>query len=420
MTFQQLGISKSRCDRLIAKQIEQPTEIQTRAIPLVLDGKDIVAKAQTGTGKTLAFVLPMLEKIDVALLRIQGLIITPTRELALQITKEVQNLTGGPLEPNVLAVYGGQDVGKQIKKLKNDIHLVIGTPGRLLDHLHQGTIDLSDVSMLVLDEADQMLHIGFLSEVEDIIHQTPDNRQTMLFSATMPKEIRRLARAYMSNPKDIYIKTEQVTVKEIQQIIVETTDRAKQDTLCHILLEEQPFLGMIFCRTRRRVSKLNDSLQTQGFLVDELHGGLSQAKRERVLERFRKAELQYLIATDVAARGLDVDGVTHVFNYDVPLDAESYIHRIGRTGRAGEHGLAVTFIAPKDRDYVNIIEKGIDMKIPKKPTSVMHSKKLNNNKTNSAASKFKKPASSSLDSKKHHRKRPKKRSGDFTRSKQKR
>ncbi|MDQ0174827.1 DEAD/DEAH box helicase [Bacillus chungangensis] len=419
MTFQQLGISKSRCDRLITMQIEKPTEIQARAIPLVLDGKDIVAKAQTGTGKTLAFVLPMLEKIDVALLHIQGLIITPTRELALQITKEVQKLTEGRLDPNVLAIYGGQDVVKQINKLKNDIHLAIGTPGRLLDHLRQGTIDLSNVSMLVLDEADQMLHIGFLSEVEDIIHQTSENRQTMLFSATMPKEIRRLARAYMSNPKDIYIKTEQVTVKEIQQIIVETTDRAKQDTLCHMLLEEQPFLGMIFCRTRRRVSKLNDSLQSQGFLVDELHGGLSQAKRERVLERFRKAELQYLIATDVAARGLDVDGVTHVFNYDVPLDAESYIHRIGRTGRAGEHGLAVTFIAPKDRDYVNIIEKGIDMKIPKKSTSVMHSKKLNNNKINST-SKFKKTTSSSLDSKKHHRKRPKKRSGDFTRSKQKR
>lgn len=414
MTFQQLGISKSRCDRLITMQIEKPTEIQARAIPLVLDGKDIVAKAQTGTGKTLAFVLPMLEKIDVALLHIQGLIITPTRELALQITKEVQKLTEGRLDPNVLAIYGGQDVVKQKNKLKNDIHLVIGTPGRLLDHLRQGTIDLSNVSMLVLDEADQMLHIGFLSEVEDIIHQTSENRQTMLFSATMPKEIRRLARTYMSNPRDIYVKTEQVTVKEIQQFIVETTDRTKQDTLCQMLLDEQPFLGMIFCRTKRRVSKLNESLQSRGFLADELHGGLSQAKRERVLERFRKAELQYLIATDVAARGLDVDGVTHVFNYDVPLDAESYIHRIGRTGRAGGHGLAVTFIAPKDRDHVNIIEKGIDMKIPKKAASV-----INYNEKAIRASKFKKTTSSSFNSKKRHKKRPKKRPGDFTRSKQK-
>lgn len=364
--FLTLGIQPHWNDALRKNGIAEPTPIQEQTIPVVLEGEDVIAQAQTGTGKTLAFILPMLERIDSKAPHIQGLVVAPTRELALQITEEVNKLVSESDDVRVLAVYGGQDVEQQIKKLDGHVHLVIGTPGRLLDHLRRGTIDLSSVSMLVLDEADQMLHIGFLNEVEDIIRQTSANRQTMLFSATMPEEIRTLARTHMKNPRDIKVEGSQIIVKDIKQILIETTDRAKQDALRHMLDLYRPFLAIIFCRTKRRVSKLNEQLKALGYNTDELHGDLSQGKRERVMKRFREAELQFLIATDVAARGLDVEGVTHVFNYDIPEDMESYIHRIGRTGRAGGKGIAVTFATPKDRGYLQMIEKGTKGAIKRK------------------------------------------------------
>lgn len=364
--FKSLGISEVLAEALNHQGITHPTTIQEQAIPLLLDGKDVIAQSQTGTGKTFAFVLPILEKIDIEKPHIQALIVTPTRELALQITHEIKKLIEGMEGINVLAVYGGQDVESQLKKLKKNIHIVIGTPGRLLDHIRRKTVDFSKASFLVLDEADQMLHIGFLNEVEEIIKQTPRTRQTLLFSATMPDEIKRLAKQHMYKPEYIQVEKTQAPLENIKQIAISTTDRAKQNDLMESLRLYQPFLGVIFCRTKRRVSKLNDALKANHFNCDELHGDLSQAKREQVMKKFREAKIQFLIATDVAARGLDVEGITHVFNYDIPLDTESYIHRIGRTGRAGSEGLALTFYSPKDRPLLDQIETELNLRIEKK------------------------------------------------------
>lgn len=364
--FMQLGVGHHLQKVLRAHGLVRPTPVQEWAIPFLLEGRDVVAQAQTGTGKTLAFVLPMLERIKPNEPHVQALIVTPTRELAVQITNEVKKMAAHVEGVHVLAVYGGQDVEQQMKKLKGATHIVVATPGRLLDHMRRGTVDLSQVSMLVLDEADQMLHIGFLGDVEEIIRKTPTNRQTALFSATMPAEVRKLAKKYMNSPKDVRIQSEEVTLRDIEQLVVETTDRAKQATLRQLLDQYRPFLAIIFCRTKRRASTLQAALREYGYNSDELHGDLSQAKREKVMKKFRDAEIQFLIATDVAARGLDVEGVTHVFNYDIPLDPESYIHRIGRTGRAGEKGVAITLVAPKDRQLLEIIEKGIKSTIPRK------------------------------------------------------
>lgn len=364
-TFEKLGIRSDISHILRKNGLNRPTPIQEKAIPVLLSGKDVIAQAQTGTGKTLAFVLPILEKVNPEASNIEALIVTPTRELANQITTEVKKLAP-TVGARVLAAYGGHDVVSQTRKLKQTPHIIVGTPGRILDHLRRKTIDLSSLSTLVLDEADQMLHIGFLAEVEDIIRQTPSRRQTMLCSATMPESVRKLAATYMQNPQNIEIQSNRVTLDNITQRVVETTDRAKQQTLVSLLREDQPFLAVVFCRTKIRTKKLNKALQDQGFESDELHGDLTQAKRELVMKRFREAKLQILVATDVAARGLDVEGVSHVYNYDIPQDVETYIHRIGRTGRARHKGIAVTLVAPKDRTLLLQIEQGIDNKLERR------------------------------------------------------
>lgn len=370
--FKSLGIEPKYTEALKEQSISEPTPIQVETIPVLLNGEDVIGQAQTGTGKTMAFLLPMLAKIDKEKESIQSLIVTPTRELAIQVTAELNQLLAASKEDiNVLAVYGGQDVEKQIKRLTNKaVHIVIGTPGRILDHVRRGTVDFSEVSFLVLDEADQMLHIGFFDEVEAIIRETPYTRQTALFSATMSKDIRKIGKRYMNNPHNVQIREKEKIVEEIQQEVIETTDRQKLDALSQTIHDVQPFLGIIFCRTKRRVSKLHMDLKARGFLVDELHGDLSQAKREAVMKKFRDAKIQLLIATDVAARGLDVEGVTHVFNYDIPEDVESYIHRIGRTGRAGNDGLAITFAALKDKQALEMIEKGIERSLPRRVVEV--------------------------------------------------
>lgn len=363
--FLSLGISEQIVEKLRGHGIAKPTPIQEQAIPFVMKGDDIIAQAQTGTGKTFAFILPILEKINHDSEHVQALIVTPTRELALQITDEIEKLIMDLKGVDVLAVYGGQDVDKQLKKLRRGMQIVVGTPGRLLDHIRRETIQLSEISYLVLDEADQMLHIGFLNEVEDIIRETPASRQTMLFSATMPPEIRKLAKKHMREPEYIQVEKTQGPAENVKQIAIHTTDRGKQATLIQLVETYRPFLAVIFCRTKRRVSKLFDVLKANGFSCDELHGDLSQAKRERVMKRFRDAEVQLLVATDVAARGLDVEGVTHVFNYDIPQDAESYVHRIGRTGRAGMTGLAITFYTSTDKPMLQTIETELNITIPK-------------------------------------------------------
>lgn len=357
-TFNSLGIRADLVKELMKNQLMNATPVQAAAIPLLLSGKDVIAQAQTGTGKTLAFVLPILEIINPEQSHVQALIITPTRELAIQITAEIKKLsrvTGA----SVLAAYGGQDVEAQIHKLKGAAHIVVGTPGRLLDHLRRGTLSLSQTKLLVLDEADQMLHMGFFKEVEEIMQEVPYKRQTMLFSATISEDIRKIAVRYMRDPEDVRIEGKRITLEGIDQVVIETTDRGKQPLLFELIQQYQPYLAVVFCRTKVRAKNLTEALIEHGFNADELHGDLSQAKREGVMKRFRAAKLQILVATDVAARGLDVEGVTHVFNYDIPHDGEDYIHRIGRTGRAGHEGMAITFATTKDRMTLQLIDKRI-------------------------------------------------------------
>ncbi|MDP1510327.1 DEAD/DEAH box helicase [Paenibacillus sp. CMAA1739] len=356
--FTALGVEQHWVEALKEQGISTPTPVQQESIPLLMAGQDVIAEAHTGTGKTLAFLLPILQKLNLDKRHPQALVIAPTRELALQITEEAKCLAAAEPSLSLLAVYGGQDVERQLRKLKGGAQLIIGTPGRLLDHLRRGTLDLSGIKMLVLDEADQMLHMGFLNDVETILQEVPYRRQTMLFSATMPAGIRKLARVYMNEPVDVKVKSaSSVPVSQIRQVVVQTTDRGKQQALVDILNTDRPYLAVIFCRTKRRAAKLNEELQEMGFESGELHGDLSQNKREQVMKAFREAKLQLLVATDVAARGLDVEGVTHVFNYDMPQDAESYIHRIGRTGRAGGKGVAVTLATPRDVPELRNIQK---------------------------------------------------------------
>lgn len=362
--FSALGIRPELTQLLQQSGITRPTPVQAQTIPALLTGKDVIAQSQTGTGKTLAFLLPILEKIKVSAPHVQALVITPTRELTVQIKAEAAKLAD-ILDITVLAVYGGQDVDEQIRKLKGQPQLVIGTPGRLLDHVRRKTLVLSGVTRLVLDEADQMLHMGFLEEVEELIQLTSAKRQTLLFSATMPAKVKALAARYMTKPADIHIQTENVTLDEIKQVMIELPEDGKLDKLCSLIDEYQPYLAMVFCHTKERAKAVNTALVQRGYLADELHGDLSQAKRAQVLRRFSQAKLQILVATDIAARGLDIEGVTHVFNYDIPHDTESYIHRIGRTGRAGETGTAITFIAPGEHMYLRIIEQGIRSSIEK-------------------------------------------------------
>jgi len=367
-SFQKLGIRAELVQQLQELGISTPTPIQAEAIPYIQAGHDIIGEAQTGTGKTLAFILPMLECINVNSPEVQGLILTPTRELAIQITSELKKLAS-VIGARVLAAYGGQDVERQLRKLEGAIHIVVATPGRLLDHLRRGSIHFGKLKMLVLDEADQMLHMGFLPEVQNIVEQTPLRRQTLLFSATMPQQVRQLAQAYMQKPHEVKIPTQQITLTEISQVAVQVTDRSKFKDLCTLIEQQRPYLAVVFCRTKRRASKVNQELQEQGYASDELHGDLSQAKREQVMKKFREAKLQILVATDMAARGLDIEGVTHVFNYDIPADAEYYIHRIGRTGRAGNTGVAITFVTAHDRGALEAIERGIKMTLPKREIS---------------------------------------------------
>lgn len=362
MTFKKLGISENIIKTLNNSGIKEPTAIQKDSIELIMRGTDVIAEAHTGTGKTLAFLLPIYENIKTTDNCIQCLILTPTRELAIQITEEALKLNSGK-DINVLAAYGGKDIGSQLKKLKGNIHLIIATPGRLLDHIRRKTIDLSKLKTLVLDEADQMILMGFKNEVEAIIKETPKKRQTLCFSATMNSDVKKLAYRYMNDPVTVAVKKEEVTLKNIKQDVVLTTDRWKRDALCEVLNSDNPFMAIIFCRTKRRADDLEVILHTRGYNCAKLHSDIPQPKRERIMKSFRNADIQYLIATDVAARGIDISGVSHIYNYDMPENVESYIHRIGRTGRAGEEGYTCLFIDPKDIKQLENIETAIKQKI---------------------------------------------------------
>ncbi|MDU2288464.1 DEAD/DEAH box helicase [uncultured Clostridium sp.] len=365
MTFKQLGISDNITSILKTSGIINPTEIQEKSIKDILNGKDIIAEAQTGTGKTLAFLLPIFENIKPNSKDIECLIITPTRELALQITEEAEKLKQGK-EIGVLAMYGGKDIGSQLNKLKGNIQIIIATPGRLLDHIKRKTVDLKKLKTIVIDEADQMLLMGFRNEIDSIMKERPKKVQTLCFSATMDSAVKKLAYRYMKEPVVISVKKEEVTLDNIKQEVVETTDRLKREALCTVLDEDNPFMAIIFCRTKRRADELEVVMHRKGYNCKVIHSDIPQNKRERIMKSFRNADIQYLIATDVASRGLDISGVDNIYNYDIPEKVETYIHRIGRTGRAGEKGYTCLFVDPKDSRILNDIEKQIKFTIPRR------------------------------------------------------
>lgn len=363
MNFKELGINNNIIETLNKNGIKTPTEIQEKTIPFIKDFKDVIGEAKTGTGKTLSFLLPIFENVDENKNCIQALIISPTRELAIQITSEAEKLFEGK-NINVLSLYGGKDLSGQLKKLKHNIQLVIATPGRLLDHIKRNTISFKSLKTIVLDEADQMLLMGFKNEIDTIMKELPSKKQTICFSATMDSKVKKLAYRYMKDPVVVSIQSEEITLNNIKQEVVFTSDRWKRDALCTILNEDNPFMAIIFCRTKRRVDELEEDMHRRGFNCAKLHSDIPQSKRERIMKSFRNADIQYLIATDVAARGIDVTGIDTVYNFDCPETPESYIHRIGRTGRKGEKGYTCIFIADKDRNIFKTIESSIETKLP--------------------------------------------------------
>ncbi len=356
MKFEELGLGEDLLKAVKRSGFEEATPIQEGTIALALEGKDVIGQAQTGTGKTAAFGLPMLEKIDIKKREIQGLVIAPTRELAIQTQEELYRL-GRDKKIRVQVVYGGADIGRQIRSLKDNPHIIVGTPGRLLDHIGRRTVKLEHIETLVLDEADEMLNMGFLEDIEKIISKIPEQRQTLLFSATMPDSIKRIGVKFMKNPEHIKIKTKEMTASLIDQYYVRCKDFEKFDVMTRLLEVQTPELTIIFGRTKRRVDELAKGLEMRGYKAEGIHGDLSQQKRMSVLRSFKNGHLDILVATDVAARGLDISGVTHVYNYDIPQDPESYVHRIGRTGRAGKGGLSVTFVTPNEMGYLHVIEE---------------------------------------------------------------
>ena len=356
MKFSELNLKPEILKAIKRAGFEEATPIQAQTIPLALSGKDVIGQAQTGTGKTAAFGLPILQNLEKQHDTIQAIIIEPTRELAIQTQEELYRL-GRDEDARVQVVYGGADIRRQIRALKQTPAVLVGTPGRLLDHLKRGTIDISNVKTIVLDEADEMLDMGFIQDIESILKYASSKQQTLLFSATMPKPIMRISEKFMHNPDIVQIKGKELTANLIDQYFVRAKENEKFDILCRLIDVQNPALAVVFGRTKRRVDELTRGLQARGYNAAGIHGDLSQNKRMSVLKRFRKGQLDILVATDVAARGLDISGVSHVYNYDIPQDPDSYVHRIGRTGRAGQNGMSVTFVTPNEIGYMKEIEK---------------------------------------------------------------
>jgi ATP-dependent RNA helicase DeaD len=354
--FSDLNLSASTLKSVKRMGFEEATPIQASTIPAGLAGKDIIGQAQTGTGKTTAFGIPMIEKIDMKNPNVQALVIAPTRELAIQVSEELYRI-GSDKRARVLSVYGGQDIQRQIRAMKKNPHIIVGTPGRLLDHIKRRTLKLDNVETLVLDEADEMLNMGFIEDIESILETVPSTRQTLLFSATMPDPIRRIAERFMTEPEVIKVKSKEVTVSNIEQYFTKVTEKEKFDVLSRLIDVQSPELAIVFGRTKRRVDELSRALSIRGYLAEGIHGDLSQARRMTVLKKFKEGRIDILIATDVAARGLDISGVTHVYNFDIPQDPESYVHRIGRTGRAGKKGMSITFVTPREMGYLRVVEQ---------------------------------------------------------------
>ncbi|YCA45613.1 DEAD/DEAH box helicase [Bacillus sp. JZ8] len=334
---------------------EEATPIQAEAIPIAMTGKDLIGQAQTGTGKTTAFGIPLIERVELGEKTIQGIVLAPTRELAIQVAEEL-NRIGQVKGVQTLPIYGGQDINRQIKALKKRPHIISATPGRLMDHMKRRTIRLDHIRTAVLDEADEMLNMGFIEDIQTILGSISSPHQTLLFSATMPKQIQSLAQKFMNNPEIVKVKAKGLTVKNIEQQYVEIPENRKFDVLCDFLDIQSPDLAIVFGRTKRRVDELAEGLRKRGYAAEGIHGDLTQSKRADVIRQFKEHTIEIMVATDVAARGLDITGVSHVYNFDIPQDPESYVHRIGRTGRAGTKGLAVTFITTRERHHLKVIE----------------------------------------------------------------
>ena len=361
--FNELITSKALLKALDDSGYETPTPIQEQIIPEIMSGRDVVGQAQTGTGKTAAFALPLLSRINLKSTKPQVLVLTPTRELAIQVAEAFQRYAGRMKGFHVLPIYGGQDYDRQFRRLKQGTHVIVGTPGRVMDHMRRKTLKLDGLSCLVLDEADEMLRMGFIDDVEWILEQTPDERQIALFSATIPQAIRRIAQKYLHDPVSITIKARTATVEATRQRFWMVSGFHKLDALTRIL-EAEHFDGVIvFVRTKTATVELSEKLEARGFLSAPLNGDIAQRQRERTIERLKNGKLNILVATDVAARGLDVDRISHVINFDIPHDAEAYVHRIGRTGRAGRSGEAILFVSPRERRMLNTIEKATKQKI---------------------------------------------------------
>ncbi|MHB9092864.1 MAG: DEAD/DEAH box helicase, partial [Chloroflexota bacterium] len=356
-TFRDLGVSDEVLRGIEEMGFEEPTPVQERAIPLLLSGRDVVAQALTGTGKTAAFGIPLAQRVDIDRVVPQAVVLTPTRELALQVAEELSAI-GRHRGMLLVPIYGGQPMERQLQALRHGVHAIVATPGRLMDHIRRGTVDLSAVSLLTLDEADTMLDMGFLEDVEFIMRRLPVERATALFSATIPDAILQLSRKYMRNAELIRLSQERaLTVPEIDQIFYQVPFRQKFDALCRVLDVKRPERAMVFCATKRTVDDVVEHLQGRGYLAEGLHGDLSQVQREKVLRSFREARSEVLVATDVAARGLDIADVSHVVNFDMPPDPEFYVHRIGRTGRLGKSGEAITFVNPWEMRELKVIEQ---------------------------------------------------------------
>lgn len=363
--FHDLNLSESVLKGLEKVGYETPTPIQAQTIPHFMSGKDLLGQAQTGTGKTAAFALPLLSKIDIKKTEPQVLVLTPTRELAIQVAEAFQTYASQMKGFHVLPIYGGQEYSGQIRQLKRGVHVVVGTPGRVMDHMRKGTLKLMTLNCLVLDEADEMLRMGFIDDVEWILEQTPPERQIALFSATLPKVIRRIAQKYLNDPEEITIKDKTTTAETIQQRYWMVSGFHKLDALTR-MLEVEPFEAIIiFVRTKTATIELAEKLEARGYATAPLNGDIPQNQRERTVEQLKQAKLDILVATDVAARGLDVQRISHVINYDIPYDTESYVHRIGRTGRAGRTGHAILFVAPREKRTLFAIEKATNQKIEK-------------------------------------------------------
>lgn len=361
-TFHELKLSRPVQSALDELGFSEPTPIQQKAIPVLKKGLDVIGQAQTGTGKTAAFGIPVAENIQM-IKQVQTLILTPTRELAVQVADELKRITKN-LKLQITAIYGGQPIYPQINELKRGSQVVVGTPGRILDHLQRKTLKTEQINTVILDEADEMLDMGFIQDIESILNRLPKKRQTMLFSATLPHDIKKLSRRYMNNPVQVSVTKGNETAETIDQLFYRTFEQHKLDAMTRIIDTESIEVAIVFCRTKKGVATLADALNSKGYRAEGLHGDLTQPQRMNVMNAFRKKRINLLIATDIAARGIDVAHVTHVINYDIPEDPEQYVHRIGRTGRAGKTGMAITLVTPQDGRFLHAIELKIDNKIP--------------------------------------------------------